>query len=81
MKTSTRDKVVSEIDSFLRRTGMSKTRFGLESVGNDKIIDQMKAGKNPRVDTIDAMRSFMAEKLAEWKARPKKRGAAYQPAA
>lgn len=70
MRKSLREQVLSEIEAFLRKTGMSKTRFGLESVNNDKIIDQMRAGTNPRADTIDDMRLYMAEKLeAQKKAR------------
>lgn len=80
MNKSTREQVVAEIERFLRDTGISKTRFGLESVGNDLIVDQMRAGKNPRIDTVDKIRSYMQDKRAELKARPKKR-AAYQPAA
>lgn len=65
-----RQKVLDEIDAFLRGSGMSKTRFGLESVGNDKIIDQMRAGKNPRADTIDAIRLYMrTQREAKKKAR------------
>ena len=70
MKKSLREQVLSEIDVFMRKTGISKTRFGAESVGNDKIVDKMRAGVNPRIDTIDAMRDYMREHMeAKKKAR------------
>ena len=56
---STREKIIMEVEAFLRKTGMTKSRFGIDSVGNDKILEHMKAGKNPRCDTIDDMRLFM----------------------
>lgn len=69
-----REQVVSEIERFLRRTGISKSRFGRESVNNEMILDQMRAGSNPRADTIDAMRAYMRDKIAEMKAaRPSSR--------
>lgn len=61
MNKTLREQVVAEIEVFLRVTGISKTRFGLESVNNDKIFDQMKAGAHPRANTIDAMRQYMRE--------------------
>ena len=73
MVKSLREQVVSEIERFLRRSGVSKTRFGRESVNNEMILDQMRAGANPRADTIDAMRLYMRDKLAELKgSRPKR---------
>ena len=70
MEKTLREQVLDEIDRFLRKTGCSKTRFGLESVNNDKIVDQMKLGANPRANTIDAMRNYMRVHLeAKKKAR------------
>jgi hypothetical protein len=75
--TDTRTQLIDEIERFLALSGMNKTRFGLEAAGNDKILDQLKAGANPRIDTVDGIRRY----IHDWRpARPKSR-AAYQPAA
>lgn len=70
MEKTLREKLLAEIEAFLRKTGISKTRFGAESVGNDRIVEQLRAGTNPRTDTVDAMREYMREhREAKKKAR------------
>lgn len=74
---STRDELIGDIERFLDLSGMSKYRFGSEAAGNDRILDQLKAGANPRIDTVDRIRRY----IRDWRpARPKRR-ATYQPAA
>lgn len=84
MQQSTREKLIQEIEGFLRRSGMSKTKFGRDSIGNEMILDQLKAGKHPRIDSVDAMRAFIKakrEELRELKQNPKMRRGTLQPAA
>ena len=68
---SLREQMIYEVEVFLKKTGISKSRFGIESVGNDKILEHMRAGKCPRSNTIDAMRLYMAEKRLEHAAKKK----------
>ena len=77
---STREQVILEIENFLARSGMAKTAFGLDAIGNAKILDMLRGGMNPRIDTVDQIRTYIRERTAELPRRPKKR-AAYQPAA
>lgn len=51
--------IVNEIDAFLARTGMTPTRFGVESVGDRSFVTRVRAGRQLRTDTIEAMRTYM----------------------
>ncbi len=73
---STHDKLLSEIESFLDRTGMAHTTFGLRAVNDAKLVGHLRAGGDVRTRTADRILKF----IREWKPHPKKR-ASYQPAA
>lgn len=53
--------LLSEIDDFLRRTGMAATTFGQKSVRNWKIVDHLRSGGDTGLKTAARIRAFMAE--------------------
>jgi len=63
------DALLSEIDDFLRETGMGEYRFGLRAVRNGRLVERLRAGTTPekgkpvwvRPETEEAIRKFMAE--------------------
>ena len=73
---SEREKLVQDIEKFLEKSGMSPTRFGIESVGRRSLMHQLRSGGGVNLDTAEKLRNFMKD----WKARPKLR-AHLQPAA
>lgn len=56
-----RDKLLEEIATFLRATGMAPTIFGREAVGDTALVSRMKAGRNITLATVDRIRKYMAE--------------------
>jgi len=59
--------LLSEIDAFLRETGMSEYRFGFLAVRNGRLVERLRAqttarGRPARVwpDTEDRIREFIA---------------------
>lgn len=58
---STRDKLLSEIEAYLARTGMAPTTFG-SAVMNDKaFVLRLRKGKGVHADTVDHVRAWMAD--------------------
>jgi hypothetical protein len=53
------DKLVDEIERFLKRTDMSPTRFSIESVGDRAFMTRLKAGKGLTLDRVDRVRAYM----------------------
>lgn len=51
--------LIGEIDAFLAREGMTQTDFGLLSIGDPNLYRHLKAGRNPRLGTMDRIRGFM----------------------
>ena len=68
---SEHDRLVSEIERFLRRTGMTPTRFGIESVGDRAFMTRLKAGKGVTLDRVDKVRAFMRN--FDFKKKPSRR--------
>ena len=57
---SLRATLYSEIDGFLQRTGMTPTAFGKDAVGDPNFVFGVRSGRQPRADTIDKVRRFIA---------------------
>jgi len=57
---TSREKLLLEIDAFLAMAGMSAASLGVQSVNDPAIIYDIRRGKNPRLDTADRIRGFMA---------------------
>lgn len=53
---------LTRIQEFLDRHRMSKSRFGLESVGDRSLIPQLEAGRDCRFSTIARIDAYMRRK-------------------
>lgn len=53
--------LLSRIDAFLARTGMSESRFGREVCNDGALVADMRSGREPRLSTIERVERFMAE--------------------
>ena len=60
--------LVCEVDAFMARTGMTQTDFGLLSIGDPNLYRHLKAGRNPRLPTMDRIRTFMDRKAENMEA-------------
>jgi hypothetical protein len=56
---TSKEQLLSDIDAFLEATGMSRTRFGQQAVGDTTIIRRLRAGATCSLDMADRMRAFM----------------------
>lgn len=52
--------LLSEIESFLEKTGMPPTTFGLEAVKDGHLVRWLRAGKGITLDRADRIREFIA---------------------
>jgi hypothetical protein len=52
---------LAEIDAFNERTGTTPTDFGLLSIGDPNLYRHLKAGRNPRLATMDRIRAYMVK--------------------
>ncbi len=48
------------IERHLERTGLTPTRFGRESIGDPRLIDDLKNGREPRARTAARVMAFIA---------------------
>lgn len=69
--TNTRDTLLKEIDAFLDRYGMAAAKFGEEAVSDPAFVLRLRAGRSPRIDTVDRVRQFMRDYRPPLKRRPK----------
>jgi hypothetical protein len=75
---SSADALLSEIDAFLQRTGMTQTQFGQEAMNNGSFVRQLRNGYGVTLRTLDKVRAFMSEWDAEQKRRrPRRRSEAH----
>lgn len=63
--------LLTEIDAFLRETGMGEYRFGLKAARNGRLMERLRAGTTPngkpvlvRPETEQQIREFMAAERA-----------------
>lgn len=52
-------KLLTEIEMYLRATGLSYTRFGQCACGNVHTIQRLQRGVMPRLDKIERIRNYM----------------------
>lgn len=65
--------LLSDIDAFLRETGMGEYRFGVKAARNGRLVERLRAGTTPergkpvmvRPETEQAIRDFMAVERAK----------------
>ncbi|MCH9750890.1 MAG: hypothetical protein K0U61_01595 [Alphaproteobacteria bacterium] len=60
---TTRDRLLADIESFLRATGMSHTKFGKLVANDTALITELRAGRDIRLGTADKIRDYMASAL------------------
>lgn len=53
--------LIDEIETFLRATGLSATRFGVLAAGDTKFVKTLRKGRKPRADTVKRVRDWMQQ--------------------
>lgn len=53
-----------EMEAFIARTGITPTEFGERAMNDGAFVFDLRAGRVPRVDTIDRVRAFMAARAS-----------------
>ena len=69
-RMSTKEALLAEIDEFLRKSGISPTRFGEESCNERGLLKRLRRGGGLTTDTYDRIKSYMHARRHD---RPKKR--------
>ena len=59
--TTEREKILKEIETFLRRTGIGPTQFGIESVGRRSLLNQLRVRGGLNMETAAKVRAFIKE--------------------
>ncbi len=58
------DQLMSEIDAFLRDTGMAPTRFGVEAVSDPTLLTKLGKGRTITLARADRIRSYIRDERA-----------------
>lgn len=61
MATNLSEKLLSEVNDFLRETGMGPSYFGKAASGNSELVTRLRAGGRVWPETADKVRIFMRE--------------------
>ena len=70
---SLRAELLQDIDAFLKRTGMSPTRFSERSTGDRTLMISLRAGRDLKLSTVEKIRAFMRTYVPDQE--PKKKAA------
>lgn len=65
LKLPTTQELVAAIDAFLVRHDMRPTRFGRDATGEPQLLDSLRNGRSPSLDTAGKIADFMANRDAE----------------
>jgi hypothetical protein len=57
--------LLSEIETYLSRTGLAASKFGRLAVGDPRFVDDLRSGRRPRRRTLERVSSFLAARDAE----------------
>jgi hypothetical protein len=60
----TKTQFIDRIESFLSQTGMSATRFGVESVGDPSFVFDLRKGRDCSLATAQKIMGFINSKSA-----------------
>ncbi|MFN4169967.1 MAG: hypothetical protein ACK4HD_16780 [Pannonibacter phragmitetus] len=60
-----REKLLKEIEDFLKDTGMGPSYFGKRSIGSSEVVKRLRSGGNVRLDTAERIRQFISERQNE----------------
>ena len=55
-------KLLTEIEAYRARSGMTRTEFGLRAVHNGNVISRLEQGVVPTIKTIDRIRAYIAKR-------------------
>lgn len=58
---STREKILSEIEAYLRRTGLNQSDFGELAMGNRSFVARLRKGTNVGIGSIERAQRWMDE--------------------
>jgi len=61
MDIPTLDEILQHIDAFLVRHDMAPSRFGRDAIGEASLIATMRSGRQPSLETLHRLKTFMAE--------------------
>lgn len=60
-----KEHLLSEIEEFLRETGISEYRFGFLAVRNGRLVERLRAGRRIWPETEAEVREFISEARAK----------------
>jgi predicted transcriptional regulator len=52
-------KLLTEIEAYRARSGLTRTEFGLRAVHNGNVISRLEQGVVPSIRTIDRIRNYI----------------------
>ena len=58
--TSPHIDLLAMIEAHCARSGMSKSAFGTEALGDPRLVDDLREGREPRRKTVNRVLAFMA---------------------
>lgn len=61
MATNLSEKLLSEVNDFLRETEMGPSYFGKAASGNSELVKRLREGKRVWPETADKVRIFMRD--------------------
>lgn len=57
--------LLAEIDGFLDRTGTTPTAFGTQALKDPRFVWSLRAGREPRFNTIQKVKDYIAQAQKE----------------
>jgi hypothetical protein len=57
--TTIREQFLSEIETYLAKSGMGSSDFGIATMGDPSFVLRLRGGTDPRASTIDKVRRWM----------------------
>ena len=64
------DKLMAEIEAYLKRTGMSARAFGVAVRGDPPLVYRLRKGHGMHVSTVERIRAYIAKNPPTSKKRP-----------
>jgi hypothetical protein len=61
VQAPTDEELLAHIETFLNRTGMKPTRFGIETMAQGSLIADLRGGRSLSLRNVNKLLSFMAE--------------------
>lgn len=58
---TTAEKLLSDIEAFIERSGVNATTFGEKATGDRSLLIRLRSGQDPRASTVDRCYRFMAD--------------------